>query len=69
MGNLDAERDWGHAKDYVKAMWKILQQEKASDYVISTGKQYTVKQFVNFVLNELNINYSSDYYYISKLNL
>ena len=39
-------------------MWKILQQEKASDYVISTGKQYTVKQFVNFVLNELNINYS-----------
>ena len=58
LGNLNAKRDWGHAKDYVKAMWKILQQEKASDYVISTGKQYTVKQFVNFVLNELNINYS-----------
>ena len=58
LGNLNAKRDWGHARDYVKAMWKILQQEKASDYVISTGKQYTVKQFVNFVLNELNINYS-----------
>ena len=57
LGNLDAKRDWGHAKDYVEAMWKMLQKKTPSDYVISTGKQHTVKQFVNFVLNELNIKY------------
>ena len=57
LGNLHAKRDWGHAKDYVHAMWKMLQKRKASDYVISTGKQYTVKQFVNFVLKELNIKF------------
>ena len=57
LGNLDAKRDWGHAKDYVLAMWKILQQKKADDYVIATGKQFTVKEFVNLVLKELNINY------------
>ena len=48
LGNLYAKRDWGHAKDYVEAMWKILQQKKPDDFVISTGKQYTVKQFINF---------------------
>ncbi len=58
LGNLNAKRDWGHAKDYVEAMWKMLQKKTPSDYVISTGKQYTVKQFVNFVLKELNINYT-----------
>ena len=57
LGNLDAKRDWGHAKDYVEAMWKMLQKKTPSDYVISTGKQFTVKQFVNFVLNELNLKY------------
>ena len=57
LGNLSAKRDWGHAKDYVIAMWKILQKNTPSDYVISTGKQYTVKQFVNLVLNKLNIKY------------
>ena len=57
LGNINAKRDWGHAKDYVEAMWKMLQQKKPSDYVISTGKQYTVKQFVNLVLNELNIKF------------
>ena len=57
LGNLEAKRDWGHAKDYVVAMWKMMQKKKPSDYVISTGKQHTVKQFVNFVLNELNIKY------------
>ena len=57
MGNINAKRDWGHAKDYVEAMWKMLQQKKPSDYVISTGKQYTVKQFVNLVLNELSIKF------------
>jgi len=57
LGNLDAKRDWGHAKDYVEAMWKMMQKKIPSDYVIATGKQYTVKQFVNFTLNELNIDY------------
>ena len=57
LGNLDAKRDWGHAKDYVEAMWKMLQQKKPHDYVISTGKQYSVKDFVNLVLKQLNIKY------------
>ncbi len=46
LGNLEAKRDWGHAKDYVKAMWLMLQQEQPDDYVIATGKQYSVKNFV-----------------------
>jgi GDPmannose 4,6-dehydratase len=46
LGNLNALRDWGHAKDYVKAMWMMMQQEKPQDYVIATGQEYTVKQFV-----------------------
>ena len=57
LGNLDAKRDWGHAKDYVEAMWKMLQNKTPQDYVISTGKQYSVKNFVNLVLKELNIKY------------
>tara|TARA_B100000579_G_scaffold34034_1_gene23819 strand:+ start:124 stop:1155 length:1032 start_codon:yes stop_codon:yes gene_type:complete len=58
LGNLSAKRDWGHARDYVEAMWKMLQRKKPEDYVISTGKQYSVKEFVNLVLRELNIKYS-----------
>ena len=46
MGNLNALRDWGHAKDYVKAMWLMLQQDKPDDFVIATGKQYSVKDFI-----------------------
>ena len=46
LGNLDAKRDWGHARDYVRAMWLMLQQETAEDYVIATGEQYSVRQFV-----------------------
>ena len=57
LGNINAKRDWGHAKDYVEAMWKMMQQKKPKDYVISTGKQYSVNQFVNLVLRELNIKY------------
>mgnify|MGYP001180171770 FL=1 len=53
LGNLDAKRDWGHAKDYVEAMWKIVQQRKPDDYVIATGKQYSVRQFVNLVSKKL----------------
>ena len=47
LGNINAKRDWGHAKDYVKAMWLMLQQEEPDDYVIATGKQYSVKDFVD----------------------
>ena len=46
LGNLDAKRDWGHARDYVEAMWLMLQQEDADDYVVSTGEQYSVREFV-----------------------
>jgi len=55
LGNIDAKRDWGHAKDYVEAMWKMLQKKSPSDYVIATGKQYSVKQFIDLVLKELKI--------------
>ena len=55
LGNLEAKRDWGHAKDYVEAMWKMLQKKYPQDYVIATGKQFSVKQFVNLVLKELKI--------------
>ena len=58
LGNLEAKREWGHAKDYVEAMWKMLQRKKADDYVISTGKQHSVKEFVNLVLNELEIKHT-----------
>tara|TARA_B100001063_G_scaffold247268_1_gene291943 strand:+ start:7321 stop:8364 length:1044 start_codon:yes stop_codon:yes gene_type:complete len=46
LGNLDSKRDWGHAKDYVKGMWLMLQQDKPNDYVLATGKTYTVREFV-----------------------
>ncbi len=55
LGNLDAKRDWGHAADYVEAMWKILQQKTPDDFVIATGKQYSVRQFVNMVSKKLGI--------------
>ena len=57
LGNLDAKRDWGHAKDYVEAMWKMLQQKKPSDYVIATGKQFSVRDFVSLTLKELKIKH------------
>jgi GDPmannose 4,6-dehydratase len=57
LGNLDAKRDWGHAKDYVFAMWKMMQKKLPDDYVIATGKQYSVKDFVNLVLKELRIKF------------
>ena len=58
LGNLDSKRDWGHARDYVEAMWKILQQKKPDDYVIATGKQYSIRQFINFVSKKLNMKIS-----------
>ena len=57
LGNLKAERDWGHAKDYVEGMWKILQQKKADDYVLATGRQYSVKEFASMVLQELGVKF------------
>jgi len=55
LGNLDARRDWGHAKDYVEAMWLILQQEKPEDFVIATGVTTTVRDFIRMAFNEVGI--------------
>ncbi len=55
LGNLDSKRDWGHARDYVEAMWKILQQKKPDDYVIATGRQLSIRQFINLVTKKLNL--------------
>ena len=48
MGNIDSLRDWGHAKDYVRMQWLMLQQDIPEDFVIATGKQYSVREFINF---------------------
>jgi GDPmannose 4,6-dehydratase len=58
LGNLEASRDWGHAKDYVKAMWMILQLDKPDDYVCATGISNTVENLCKFVFNYLDLNYS-----------
>ena len=58
LGNLDATRDWGHAKDYVKAMWKILQLDKPDDFVCSTGISHSVKELVNYVFTRLGLHWS-----------
>ena len=55
MGNIDALRDWGHAKDYVRMQWLMLQQDHAEDFVIATGKQYTVRQFIEWTAAELGM--------------
>ena len=56
LGNLNAMRDWGHAKDYIKGMWLMLQQEKPNDYVLSTGESKSVLDLVNYVFGKLDIN-------------
>jgi len=56
LGNLNAKRDWGHAEDYAEAMWKMMQLKKPDDFVIATGKQYSVKDFVNISAKNLGIN-------------
>ncbi len=58
LGNLDARRDWGHARDYVEAMWLMLQQEEPEDFVIATGEQYSVRDFVNATAAELGMTLS-----------
>ena len=55
LGNIYSKRDWGHAEDYVTAMWKILQYKKPDDWIICTGKQYSVKQFINIVAKKINL--------------
>ncbi|HSZ73108.1 MAG TPA: GDP-mannose 4,6-dehydratase, partial [Cytophagaceae bacterium] len=55
LGNLDAKRDWGHAKDYVEAMWLMLQQDKAEDFVIATGKTTAVRDFVKMAFQEIGV--------------
>ena len=55
MGNLDALRDWGHAKDYVRMQWMMLQQDKPDDFVIASGKQYSVREFITWSASELGI--------------
>lgn len=58
LGNLDAERDWGHARDYVKAMWMMLQQDKPGDFVIATGKKYSVRHLVTRAFSEAGVTLS-----------
>ena len=55
MGNIDALRDWGHAKDYVRMQWMMLQQDEPEDFVIATGVQYSVREFISWTANELGI--------------
>jgi GDPmannose 4,6-dehydratase len=55
MGNIDALRDWGHARDYVRMQWLMLQQETPDDYVIATGKQHSIREFVSWAAEELGI--------------
>jgi GDPmannose 4,6-dehydratase len=57
LGNLDSKRDWGYAKDYVKAMWLMLQQDEPDDYVIATGETYSVKQFLEEAFRYVNLNW------------
>ena len=57
LGNIDAKRDWGHAKDYVEAMWLMLNRKKPEDYVISTGKHYTVRDFAKLAFKLVDLDY------------
>jgi GDPmannose 4,6-dehydratase len=54
IGNLESRRDWGHAKDYVKAMWLILQQDEPRDFIIATGKTYSVREFIEIAVKKMN---------------
>jgi len=58
LGNLDAKRDWGHARDFIEMQWLMLQQERPEDFVIATGIQYTVREFVNAAAEEIGMNIS-----------
>ena len=56
MGNIDALRDWGHSKDYVRVQWLMMQQDQPEDFVIATGVQYTVRQFIQWSAQELGVS-------------
>ena len=56
LGNLDSKRDWGHAKDYVEGMWRIVQQKNPDDFVLSTGRTESVRRFVELAFQEVGIN-------------
>ncbi len=68
LGNLDVERDWGYAKEYVEAMWLMLQQDQPDDYVIATGETHTVREFCDYAFNLVGLHYEdyvkvNEYYY------
>ena len=67
LGNLDAKRDWGHARDYVSAMWLMLQQDNPDDYVIATGEQHSVREFADVAFSDVSLDYR-DYVSHSILN-
>jgi GDPmannose 4,6-dehydratase len=62
VGNLDAQRDWGHARDYVEGMWRMLQQDKPDDFVLATGKMYSVRTFIekSFALRGFDIQWKGE---------
>ena len=57
LGNLDSKRDWGYAKDYVRAMWLMLQQNEADDYVVATGETHSVREFLKIAFEYVNLNW------------
>lgn len=57
LGNLDSKRDWGYAKDYVRAMWLMLQQDKPGDYVVATGETHSIKEFLQIAFSHVNLNW------------
>ena len=63
LGNLDAKRDWGHARDYIEGMWLMLQQEKPEDYVLATGETHTVRSFVEKAFKHVGVDIK--YYILS----
>jgi len=67
LGNLDAKRDWGHAKDYIEAMWLMLQRKKPDDFVIATGKQHSVREFAKLAFSIVGLNYKD--YIVTDKNL
>ena len=65
LGNTNSKRDWGHAQDYVKAMWLMLQQDNPGDYVVGTGINHSVEEFVKKAFDHVNLNYK-DYVIVDK---
>ena len=64
LGNLKARRDWGHAKDYVRAMWLMLQQDEADDYVVATGETHSVEEFLEHAFEHAGLGHWGEYVYI-----